>query len=320
MSSDLPTPFVSADADLRDFDGFMLNVERMLASELWALSTGDEFKAAFALWMRAWKQCPAGSLPDDDRLLAAFSGAGKKWPKVREMALRGFVKCSDQRLYHKTLCEDVKRAAIKKAERHERTKAATEARQRLRDAQRNVERDDQRNVVENGTVTTSQGQGQGQGQGQEETSSLRSDAKKRGTRLTGDWQPSAEDLAYAKSQGMPDAAITREIPNFRDYWIAKPGASGVKLDWPATWRTWVRRACERAGYAPPTANGNGRAYDPADAHDAGLILGVARTRKQWSRQLWGPMPGELGCRIPGELLQPDDGRDWAEWGDQGAGH
>ena len=27
---------------------------------------------------------------------------------------------------------------------------------------------------------------------------------------------------------------------FRDYWIAKPGKEGTKLDWFATWRNWVR--------------------------------------------------------------------------------
>lgn len=28
---------------------------------------------------------------------------------------------------------------------------------------------------------------------------------------------------------------------FRDYWIAQPGQKGVKTDWDATWRNWVRR-------------------------------------------------------------------------------
>jgi uncharacterized protein YdaU (DUF1376 family) len=28
---------------------------------------------------------------------------------------------------------------------------------------------------------------------------------------------------------------------FRDYWIAQPGQKGVKTDWEATWRNWVRR-------------------------------------------------------------------------------
>jgi len=27
---------------------------------------------------------------------------------------------------------------------------------------------------------------------------------------------------------------------FKDYWIAQPGQKGVKLDWEATWRNWVR--------------------------------------------------------------------------------
>lgn len=109
MVDEYPDPPVPVDADCRQLAGFMLNVERLLASELWALSTGDEFKAALGLWSYAWKQVPAGSLPNDDRVLAAFSGAGKRWPKVKAMALRGFVRCSDGRLYHPVLCEDVLR-------------------------------------------------------------------------------------------------------------------------------------------------------------------------------------------------------------------
>lgn len=28
--------------------------------------------------------------------------------------------------------------------------------------------------------------------------------------------------------------------SFKDYWISQPGAKGIKLDWEATWRNWVR--------------------------------------------------------------------------------
>src|SRR6185312_6532838 len=98
----------------------MLNVERLLASELWALSNGDEFKSAVGLWCRAWQQEPAGSLPNDERLLAAFSGAGSKWRKVRDMAMRGFVLCSDGRFYHRVLCEDVLRASKRHKEFQDR--------------------------------------------------------------------------------------------------------------------------------------------------------------------------------------------------------
>ena len=145
-SAALPEPYTTADIDVRDMDGFMLNTERLLASELWALSTGEEFKAAMGLWCRAWKQIPAASLPDDERVLASFAGVPQaRWKKVRLMAMRGFDLCSDGRLYHKVLAEDAKRAMAKKAERRERTKAATAARKNGRDDQRNVQRHDARN-------------------------------------------------------------------------------------------------------------------------------------------------------------------------------
>src|SRR5690242_7035852 len=111
MDETLPAPLVSADIDLSRLDGFMLDTSRLLGSELVALSTGDEFKAAVLLWCRAWKQRPACSLPDDDRVLASFAGVPlSKWKKIRDVALRGFVKCSDGRQYHKVLAEDAVRA------------------------------------------------------------------------------------------------------------------------------------------------------------------------------------------------------------------
>lgn len=112
--SDLPEPMTASDCDVTNLDAFPLNVEKLFGSELWALASGDEFRAAVALWGRAWKQVPAASLPDDDRVLAAFSGAGAKWRKVKEMALRGFVLCSDGRLYHKTLASEATAAYARK--------------------------------------------------------------------------------------------------------------------------------------------------------------------------------------------------------------
>ena len=40
---------------------------------------------------------------------------------------------------------------------------------------------------------------------------------------------------------VPLVDIDRETENFRDYWTGVAGAKGTKLDWPATWRTWMRR-------------------------------------------------------------------------------
>lgn len=104
-------PLTPADCDCSDLDGFMLNVERLMASELVALASHEELASAFLLWCRAWKQKPAASLPDDERILASFARLPlARWRKVREVALRGFVKCLDGRLYHRVLAEEALRA------------------------------------------------------------------------------------------------------------------------------------------------------------------------------------------------------------------
>lgn len=121
---DLPDPLVPADVDLRGFTGFMLDVERLLASELVALGTAEECWYALMLWCRAWQQQPPASLPNDDRVLAAFSRAGSKWKKVRDLALRGFVLCNDGRLYHKVLSEEAKTAWDKRKKYQERSAKA----------------------------------------------------------------------------------------------------------------------------------------------------------------------------------------------------
>ena len=112
-----PPPPVPPDCDVSKLDGFMLDAARLLGSELWALSTGDEMKAALGLWCRAWRQVPAASLPDDDAVLCSFAGYGrdlKAWRKVKAMALRGFILCSDGRLYHPVLAADAVQAFQRK--------------------------------------------------------------------------------------------------------------------------------------------------------------------------------------------------------------
>jgi len=64
----------------------------------------------------------------------------------------------------------------------------------------------------------------------------------RASRLPDDWKPGAEDIAEAKAKLGSNAS--REFQKFRDYWKAQPGQRGVKLDWDATWRNWVRKAEE----------------------------------------------------------------------------
>jgi hypothetical protein len=61
----------------------------------------------------------------------------------------------------------------------------------------------------------------------------------RGSRLASNWICPNPWADWARSE-RPDLNITKVAESFYDYWIAKPGAAGVKLDWQATWRNWVR--------------------------------------------------------------------------------
>jgi hypothetical protein len=71
----------------------------------------------------------------------------------------------------------------------------------------------------------------------------------RGTRLPKGWEPSDENKAYATDHGVDWKA---QAEAFADYWHAAPGQKGVKVDWDATWRTWVRRSPKSAS-APAAA-------------------------------------------------------------------
>jgi hypothetical protein len=98
-----PAPPVPCDIDLRDFHFMPLDVVRLQNSETWAIADGWAAKALVNLWTRSWHQVPAGSLPDDDNLHRAWANV-PDWESVRNVALRGFVKCSDGRLYHRVIC------------------------------------------------------------------------------------------------------------------------------------------------------------------------------------------------------------------------
>ena len=80
-----------------------------------------------------------------------------------------------------------------------------------------------------------------------------SDRASRGTRIDPDWKPSEADRAAARQEGFSDGEIDREALRFRDFWIGKAGAGGVKLDWASTWRNWVRTSADRLGKRPAGA-------------------------------------------------------------------
>jgi len=65
------------------------------------------------------------------------------------------------------------------------------------------------------------------------------DKNKRGSRLPQDFFFPKEWCDFLVEQ-RPELNAQQTFDKFKDYWIAQAGQKGVKLDWFATWRNWVR--------------------------------------------------------------------------------
>lgn len=101
-------PLTPEDCDLRDSKYMPLYVQQMLNSSFNAMADDTAWRAGVTLWLKAWHQVPAGSLPYDHEELANMAGLGrdlKTWKKISAKALRGWVECDDGRLYHPVVAE-----------------------------------------------------------------------------------------------------------------------------------------------------------------------------------------------------------------------
>ena len=61
----------------------------------------------------------------------------------------------------------------------------------------------------------------------------------KGSRLSTDFELPDSWTEFCQAE-RPDLNPQKVFDTFKDYWTAKAGAAGVKLDWQATWRNWVR--------------------------------------------------------------------------------
>ncbi len=268
MPSNPPAPLVPQGTNLRSFPFMPLDVTRLRESDLVAVATGEEFRAAVLLWCAAWHQIPAGSLPDDDKTLAYLGGFGRNtdgWSKCRAAAMRGFVLCNDSRFYHPVICEKVLEALA----RIEAGRTGAKSRwqkKKLDNSGRNASREQSgRNAkaMPHGGNATDKDTDKDTDKvppqerkpplgAKERTLPLQSN---RGTRLPEDWTLPDEWRKWATDQNLGNlASLSLEGDRFRDYWWAKAGKDATKRDWFATWRNWTRRAAEMAKQHSPTTS------------------------------------------------------------------
>ena len=132
----LPVPLTPPDCDLQDFAFMPLHVARLRDSDLANEAHPEACWYAVLLWSAAWHQLPAASLPDNESVLAKLCGLGrdlKTFRKHRADAMRGFVKCSDGRLYHPTVAEVAVESWKRKLEQRWRTECGRIKKRNQRD-------------------------------------------------------------------------------------------------------------------------------------------------------------------------------------------
>ena len=69
------------------------------------------------LWLKAFHQVPAASIPDDDVAMARLAELGrdlKTWARIKSDVLRGWVKCSDGRYHHPVVAEKALEAWVER--------------------------------------------------------------------------------------------------------------------------------------------------------------------------------------------------------------
>lgn len=128
--TELPAPLTPAGCNLQDFKFMPLDVARLRGSELASDETPEACWAAVLLWCASWHEIPAASIPDNDQWQAKHAGyvargkVAKEWADVRAGALRGWIKCSDGRLYHPVVVEKAIEAWDSKLDQRWRSEVA----------------------------------------------------------------------------------------------------------------------------------------------------------------------------------------------------
>ena len=192
---------------------------------------------------------------------------------MRSGALRGFIECSDGRLYHPVIADIAIEAGSKKRIQISKTSKATEARIRKakerRDANLDVLRDSDRNVSNDVDHDGPRNEVQGIGEeikgeekkGEDRTMKAadKSDAQaslatavvvstplnrtvRRRSMIAADFTLTDAERQYAIDRGWLPSFIEQQLEKFRNHHIAK---GSTMVDWSAAWRKWVSNDYDR---------------------------------------------------------------------------
>lgn len=134
-------PLVRPEVTMRGMDFMALHYQRLRKSIAWLRAKRKPELGFYMmnLWGTAFHETPAGSLENDDDVLAdAAMCSPERWAEVRDDVLHGWIRCSDGRLYSRFLAEVVNEAWERRKSHAARGAEGAAARWSKRDAERDM--------------------------------------------------------------------------------------------------------------------------------------------------------------------------------------
>lgn len=206
--------------------------------------TTEQHGAYLLLIMDYWRN---GAPPDDDQILCSITKINAKDFKRIKPSVMSLFRLTDGVWKHKRIDEELAESASRKKKSEEKAKKAAEA--RWGKASPEQASGDTSSIASSNASSINQAMHEEcplPSHSQLPLKTLKSKAESAiASRLPADWVPSNDDEDFLRAE-RPDLLVDATASRFRDYWIAQPGVKGRKVDWPATWRNWVRNERSQA--------------------------------------------------------------------------
>lgn len=212
-----------------------------LTDENVVLMSLSERGAYITLICYCWKE---GSIPNDLKLLARLCGGNASemqeiWDGIKNCFIPS--ENDPNRLVHpRLIAEENKQKEYSAKQRENAKKRWGQAKAENNDSMPE-QCDGIANRHQDGNALHLQSSSSPSGIEKERSATGVTKAQPKGTRLSPEWRPSEELLQWSR-QERPDINPLNEIGYFHDYWKSISGKDGVRLDWDATWRNWIRRS------------------------------------------------------------------------------
>lgn len=184
--------------------------------------TTEQHGAYLLLLMDYWR---SGRLPDDDKVLSQISKlSNDAWSNARAM-LEQFFSIEDGYWIHSRVEQEMAEAKVNKQKNHDR--AVKAAKSRWNHANSNATSNTNAMLEECPSPSPSH-----------KNNTTVAKATK-GTRWQKGFALPSEWVEFCKKERY-DLDPSKVFEEFTDYWVSVAGAKGVKADWSATWRNWIR--------------------------------------------------------------------------------